>query len=151
MSEKFEPILIGSDHAGFEMKEFIKQYLSQKKISFEESGAVEYDSSDDYPLIAFKLAQKISTGEFQRGILLCGTGIGASIAANRVKGVRAALCSSPETARMSRLHNNSNVLVIGGRITTRQMVTEIIDAWLEGNFEGGRHQKRIELLDSTLS
>ncbi len=151
MSDEIEPILIGSDHAGFEMKEFIKQYLSQKKIPFEESGAVEYDGTDDYPVIAFKLAQKISTGEFQRGILLCGTGIGASIAANRVKGVRAALCSSPETARMSRLHNNSNVLVIGGRITTREMVTEIIDAWLKGNFEGGRHQKRIELLDSTPS
>jgi RpiB/LacA/LacB family sugar-phosphate isomerase len=148
MSEKTHPILIGSDHAGFKMKEFIKQYLSQKNIPFEEAGSLEYDEADDYPLVAFKLAQKISSGEFHRGILLCGTGIGASIAANRVKGVRAALCSTPEIARMSRLHNNSNVLVLGGRVTSSEMVSEIINAWLETSFEGGRHQRRIEMLDS---
>ncbi len=148
MTEKTLPILIGSDHAGFEMKEFIKQYLSQKNIPYEEAGTAQYDETDDYPLIAFKLAHKISSGEFHRGILLCGTGIGASIAANRVKGVRAALCSTPETARMSRLHNDSNVLVLGGRITSREMVPQIINAWLEASFEGGRHQRRIEMLDS---
>ncbi|NLL11808.1 MAG: ribose 5-phosphate isomerase B [Fibrobacter sp.] len=149
MTENAHPILIGSDHAGYEMKEFIKQYLSQKNIPFEEAGTAQYDETDDYPLVAFKLAQKISSGEFQRGILLCGTGIGASIAANRVKGVRAALCSTPETARMSRLHNNSNVLVLGGRVTSREMVPQIINAWLEASFEGGRHQRRIEMLDSS--
>ncbi|HEX3019650.1 MAG TPA: ribose 5-phosphate isomerase B [Chitinispirillaceae bacterium] len=148
MAEKTDPILLGSDHAGFEMKEYIKQYLTEENIPFEESGAIEYDSTDDYPVIAFNLAKKIASGEFARGILLCGTGIGASIAANRVKGVRAALCSSPEIARMSRLHNNSNVLVLGGRITARDMVIEIINAWLGGTFEGGRHQKRIDQLDS---
>lgn len=148
MSEKSDSILVGSDHAGFEMKEYVKQYLTKKNIHFTDSGAVEFNKDDDYPIMAFKLAHQISSGKFSRGILLCGTGIGASIAANRVKGVRAALCTSPELAKMSRLHNNSNVLVLGGRTTTTEMVTKIIDAWLDSSFEGGRHQKRIEQLDS---
>lgn len=147
MAENIDTIVIGSDHAGFEMKEHIKQYLTKKGIQFVDSGAVEYDAADDYPVLAFNLAQKVSTGEFNRGILLCGTGIGASIAANRVKGVRAALCTTPDAAKMSRLHNDSNVLVLGGRVLSTEMVEKIIDAWFEGYFEGGRHQKRVDQLD----
>jgi RpiB/LacA/LacB family sugar-phosphate isomerase len=130
------------------MKEFVKSYLFNKGITLEDSGAIEYDAADDYPTLAFKLAKSIAAGTFNRGILLCGTGIGASIAANRVKGVRAALCTSPEMAHMSRVHNDSNVLVIGGRTTTKETVAQMIDAWLSGTFEGGRHQNRIDLLDA---
>jgi len=147
MIEKKSPIVVGSDHAGFEMKEYIKQYLKDKDIAFEDSGAVEYDPADDYPTLAFKLAKSVAEGQYTRGILLCGTGIGASIAANRVKGVRAALCTSPEMAKMSRFHNDSNILVLGGRTTSREMVIQIIDAWLSNEFEGGRHSKRVQQLD----
>jgi len=147
MSEQVLPIVVGSDHAGFEMKEYVKQYLVKKGVPFEDAGAVSLDLSDDYPEFAFRVAKAVAGGEFKRGILLCGSGIGASIAANRVKGVRAALCTSPDMARMSRLHNDSNVLVLGGRTTTQPMVEQIIDAWLNGGFEGGRHQKRIEQMD----
>ncbi|HON11462.1 MAG TPA: ribose 5-phosphate isomerase B [Chitinispirillaceae bacterium] len=144
MSDK---IVIGSDHAGFEMKEYIKEVLTQKGVLFEDAGAVSLDPSDDYPEFAFRVAKAVSEKRYNKGILLCGTGIGASIAANRVKGVRAALCTSPDMARMSRAHNDSNVLVLGGRTTSRETVSEIIDAWLGGSFEGGRHQKRIDQID----
>ncbi|NLD99654.1 MAG: ribose 5-phosphate isomerase B [Fibrobacter sp.] len=148
MEKNNSPIVVGSDHAGYEMKEYVKKYLSQKGISFEDCSSANYDPSDDYPVPAFKLAKSIANGQYNRGILLCGSGIGASIAANRIKGVRAALCTSPEMAKLARFHNDSNVLVLGGRTTTREMVEQIIDAWLSNEFEGGRHQKRIELLDS---
>lgn len=148
MSDNEKIIAIGSDHAGFEMKEHIKQYLTKKRITFIDCGATEFDKDDDYPVTAFNLAHKISSGEFSRGILFCGTGIGASIAANRVKGVRAALCATPELAKMSRLHNDSNVLVLGGRTTPKEIAEKIVDCWLSGPFEGGRHQKRINQLDS---
>ncbi|NLP01637.1 MAG: ribose 5-phosphate isomerase B [Fibrobacter sp.] len=144
MSEK---IVIGSDHAGFEMKEYIKEVLTQKGVLFEDAGAVSLDPSDDYPEFAFRVAKAVSEKRYNKGILLCGTGIGASIAANRVKGVRAALCTSPDMARMSRAHNDSNVLVLGGRTTPRETVSQIIDAWLGGSFEGGRHQNRIDQID----
>ena len=148
MAEIFEEtIVLGSDHAGFEMKEAVKRYLIKLGIPVEDSGAAEFDPADDYTHFAFKLARSIADGIYKRGILLCGTGIGASIAANRVKGVRAALCSSPELARMSRAHNDSNVLVLGGRTTPEEVVKRIIDAWLDGDFEGGRHQKRVQQLD----
>lgn len=141
-------LVVGSDHAGFEMKEHVKKYLTEKGIEFEDAGAQQYDAQDDYTTFAFKVAQSVSKGNYERGILLCGTGIGASIAANRIKGVRAALCTSPEMARMSRLHNDSNVLVMGGRTTPADVVEKMIDAWLSGNFEGGRHQNRVQLLDN---
>lgn len=144
MSEK---IVIGSNHAGFEMKEYIKEVLTQKGVLFEDAGAVSLDPSDDYPEFAFRVAKAVSEKRYNKGILLCGTGIGASIAANRVKGVRAALCTSPDMARMSRAHNDSNVLVLGGRTTPRETVSQIIDAWLGGSFEGGRHQNRIDQID----
>jgi len=142
-----DPVVVGSDHAGFEMKEFVKKYLTEKGIPFFDSGAEKLDPNDGYPQFAFKLAELVASGKYTRGILMCGTGIGASIAANRVKKVRAALCYSPDMARMSRRHNNSNVLVLGGRTTTSEVASEIMDAWFETDFEGGRHQSRIDEMD----
>jgi ribose 5-phosphate isomerase B len=141
-------IVVGSDHAGFEMKEHVKKYLEEKGIEFEDVSAQQYDAQDDYTTYAFKVAEGVSKGNYERGILLCGTGIGASIAANRFRGIRAALCTSPEMARMSRLHNDSNVLVMGGRTTPADVVDKMIDAWLSSNFEGGRHQRRIQQMDT---
>jgi RpiB/LacA/LacB family sugar-phosphate isomerase len=142
-----DPVVVASDHAGFEMKEYVKKYLTEKGIPFFDAGAEKLDPHDGYPQFAFKLAELVSSGKYTRGILMCGTGIGASIAANRVKKVRAALCYSPDMARMSRLHNNSNVLVLGGRTTTPVVAAEIMDSWFATEFEGGRHQIRIDEMD----
>lgn len=141
------PVVVASDHAGFEMKEYVKKYLTEKGIPFFDAGAEKLDPHDGYPQFAFKLAELVSSGKYSRGILMCGTGIGASIAANRVKKVRAALCYSPDMARMSRLHNDSNVLVLGGRTTTQVVAAEIMDSWFATEFEGGRHQGRIDEMD----
>jgi ribose 5-phosphate isomerase B len=147
MKEMPEKIVVSSDHAGYEMKELVKEYLIGRGVSVEDVSSEKLDPLDDYPVSAFKLAQKISNKEFGKGILLCGSGIGASIAANRYRGVRAALCTSVELARLSRLHNDANVLVIGGRTTSLETVKEMIDTWLSQQFEGGRHQRRIDQLN----
>jgi ribose 5-phosphate isomerase B len=148
MPGKSERIVLSSDHAGYEMKETVKKYLIERGYDVDDVSSEQLDPSDDYPVYAFKLAKKIANKEFSRGVLLCGSGIGASIAANRYKGVRAALCTSAELARLSRLHNDSNVLVIGGRTTEFAVVKEMIDTWFSQEFEGGRHQRRIDQLDS---
>lgn len=148
MSGESKKIVLSSDHAGYEMKEKVKQYLSELGLSVEDVSSEQLDPQDDYPEYGFKLAQKVAQKKFDRGILLCGSGIGASIAANRFKGVRAALCTSAEHARLARLHNDSNVLVIGGRTTTIDTVKEMITTWLSQQFEGGRHQRRVDQLDS---
>jgi ribose 5-phosphate isomerase B len=142
-----ETVVVGSDHAGYQMKEFVKKYLAEHSIPFFDAGAETLDPQDGYPAFAFKVAENVASGKYVRGILMCGTGIGASIAANRVKKVRAALCYSPEMAQMSRLHNNSNVLVLGGRTTPTDVAAKIMDAWFGTDFEGGRHQKRIDEMD----
>ncbi|MBD3392670.1 MAG: ribose 5-phosphate isomerase B [Chitinivibrionales bacterium] len=139
-------IIIGSDHAGYEMKEHIKAELAAKGIPFEDIGT--YDTtSTDYPLWAGRVAKAVSHGTREKGIAICGSGIGASMAANRFRGVRAALCITPEMARLSREHNNANVLVLGGRITTPETATEILWTWLDTAFEGGRHERRIAQID----
>jgi RpiB/LacA/LacB family sugar-phosphate isomerase len=148
MSGESKKIVLSSDHAGYEMKEKVKQYLSELGLSVEDVSSEKLDPQDDYPEYGFKLAQKVAQKKFDRGILLCGSGIGASIAANRFKGVRAALCTSAEHARLARLHNDSNVLVIGGRTTTFETVKEMINTWLSQQFEGGRHQRRVDQLDT---
>lgn len=142
-----EKIILAGDHAGYEMKEHVKQYLTGKGIEVVDASAPQLDPADDYPVFGFKVAQAIAKGEFERGILMCGTGIGISIAANRYKGVRAALCTSAELARMSREHNNANVLVMGGRTTTKQAAEEMVDIWLKTPFSGERHARRLGLLD----
>lgn len=140
-------IVIGSDHAGFERKEEVLAHL--KGLGFEVKDVSEpvYNAKDDYPKYAAEVARHVANKSFDRGIALCGSGIGASIAANRSRGVRAALCISPEMARLSRQHNNSNVLVLGGRLVDKATTMQIVDTWLNGEFEGGRHSARAAQLD----
>jgi RpiB/LacA/LacB family sugar-phosphate isomerase len=142
-----EAIVIGSDHAGWELKEAVKEYLIKKGLTVKDVSEPKLNPDDDYPTIAFRVAKAVASGKFERGISVCGTGIGASIAANRVRGARAALCITPEMARMAKRHNNANVLVLGGRITVPEGAFMIIDAWLSAHFEGGRHLRRVEQLD----
>lgn len=139
------PIVIASDHAGFELKEVLKAELEAIGVAVEDLGA--YDTNAvDYPDMANALAEAVSESADRRGLLLCGTGIGASIAANRHRGVRAALCHSAETARMAREHNDANVLVLGGRVTDPDTARECLRIFLETDFEGGRHIPRVAKL-----
>jgi RpiB/LacA/LacB family sugar-phosphate isomerase len=140
-------IAIGSDHAGFELKEFLKTELARRGVAAEDLGAHTVEPEDDYPDRIAAVARKVSEGTYRRAIGICGAGIGASITANRFPRVRAALCTSPEMASLSRRHNDSNMLVLAGRLTTREDAAAILDAWLAGRFEGGRHQRRVEKLE----
>ncbi len=137
-----EKLPIASDHAGFELKQEIIEYLSTK-FQVEDFGCYSCESID-YPDFGFSLAEAVASGKFFRGILLCGSGIGMSIVANKVKGIRAALCHRPEFAALSRQHNNSNILVLSARFLSIEQAKEIIDVWLNTEFEGGRHQKRLD-------
>jgi ribose 5-phosphate isomerase B len=140
-------IVIGSDHAGYKLKEHIKKILETIGIPYEDVGVYNEDPSD-YPIYSARVASKVSNGTFKRGIVTCGSGIGASIVANRFKKVRAALCITPEMGRMSRSHNDANVLVLGQRITTFEIALEIVKNWLTTPFDGGRHAHRIEQIDT---
>ena len=135
-------IAIGSDHGGYFLKEHIKRYLQEKEYDIEDFGTHSSESVD-YPDIAVKVAEAVAEGQYERGILLCGTGLGISIAANKVKGIRAAVVSECFSARMSRLHNDANILALGGRVVGPDLATEILDVWLETPFEGGRHERRV--------
>jgi ribose 5-phosphate isomerase B len=140
-------VIIGSDHAGYDLKELCKAHLLQAgEHQVQDVGVFSRDSSD-YPRIAIEVAGAVSRGEYDRGILICGTGIGMSITANRFKGVRAALCQDVYCAKMTRLHNDANVLAMGGRIIGPGVALEILDVFLKTEFEGGRHQKRLDLID----
>ncbi len=141
-----EIILIASDHAGYEMKEVVKQRLTERDIEVLDMGP-DNDDSVDYPDYAAKVASAISRGEASRGILICGTGLGMSIAANRFPGVRAALCYHTSAARYSREHNDSNVLVLGGRMLGKALACEIVDVWLTTSFAGGRHERRLRKIE----
>lgn len=136
-------VALGSDHGGFVLKEEIIKYLEEKNIEYEDFGTKSLDSCD-YPDISLPLAQKVAAGEFDRGILICGTGIGIGIAANKVKGIRAALCHDTFSARASREHNNANILTMGERVIGRGLAMDIVDIWLNTAFTGGRHQKRVD-------
>ena len=139
------PIVVASDHAGFELKEVLKIELEALDVPVEDLGV--YDmKAVDYPDIANALARVVSAGDGRRGLLLCGTGIGASIAANRHRRVRAALCHSAETARMARQHNDANVLVLGGRVIDPDTARECLRVFLDTAFEGGRHEPRVAKL-----
>lgn len=139
-------IVIGSDHAGFALKEFIKANLTDLHFTVEDCG-VNSEASVDYSDIGLQVAQKVAANAGCRGILICGTGIGMSMAANRIKNVRAALCNDIFSASMSRRHNDANILVMGGRVIGTELAKEIVRIWLETPFEGGRHQRRIDKLD----
>ncbi len=139
-------IALGSDHAGFTAKEEIKKFLADEGIEFEDLGTHSTDSCD-YPEYAHKVAVSVAEGRFPRGILCCGSGIGVSIAANKVKGIRAALCRDPESAKLSRQHNDANVLCIAARMTSVDELKEILTQWLGTEFEGGRHQTRVDKIE----
>ena len=138
-------IALGSDHAGYSLKEEIKKYLDLKEIPFTDFGTFKIDSTD-YPEFAYKVGNAISIEECDRGILICGTGIGMSITANKIKGVRAAVTDSEKGAKMSRLHNDANVLCLGARLIETEQALKILDVWINTSFEGGRHQKRVDLI-----
>lgn len=139
-------LIIGSDHAGFELKNKIISHLEAQGIKIQDAGTYSKDSCD-YPVIAQEVAQNISDNHFEKGILVCGTGIGMSIMANKTKGIRAAVVSDTCSAKMSRLHNDSNILCLGERIVGEELAKDIVDIWLNTNFLGGRHQRRVEMLN----
>jgi ribose 5-phosphate isomerase B len=141
------PIVIGCDHAGYPLKEKIKTHLFEKNIDVEDLGT-DSQASVDYSDFGARVAFQVSIGKFDRGILLCGTGLGMSMVANKFPRVRAALCNDLFSALLSRRHNNANILVMGGRMIGEALAAEIVDAWLETPFEGGRHQKRIDNFQS---
>ena len=136
-------IALGADHAGFEYKEKTKELLRSLGYAFEDFGTSSTESTD-YPDYAHKVAESVSSGQAELGILICGTGIGMSIVANKHQGVRAANVESIEATRMARTHNNANILAIGARLTPWDKAREIIKAFLAATFEGGRHQRRVD-------
>ena len=140
-----EKIAIGSDHAGFRLKEFVKKLLRERGFEVIDVGTYSEERCH-YPEYAKKVAQMVSNGEVPRGILVCGSGIGMSIVANKFKGVRAALCHNIYSAKFSRLHNDSNVLCLGGRVTGEDLTREIVETWLNTPFEGGRHSERLDII-----
>lgn len=137
---------IGSDHGGFELKEYIKQYLEEEGVEYIDYGTNSTESVD-YPDFGKGVAEAVISDEVDRGIVICGTGIGISIAANKVKGIRCALCGDTFSARMSRAHNDANVLALGGRVLGVGLALDIVKEFLQGEFEGGRHAKRINKIN----
>jgi ribose 5-phosphate isomerase B len=138
-------IAVGSDHAGFVLKESVKEKLDLLGYSYTDLG-IASAASADYPEYAYKVAQAVISGACNCGILICGTGIGVCITANKVKGIRAALAYNVNTAKLSRLHNDANILCLGGRELSPEQAGEIVEVWLHTPFEGGRHQTRIDLI-----
>jgi len=136
-------IVIGSDHGGLSMKSALKSYLTRRGITVDDAGT-DNDASVDYPDFGLKVAEMVTAGQAEAGILVCGTGIGMSIAANKVPGIRAALVTDVFMARMAKEHNNANVLVLGGRVLDEQKACDLVGAWLDASFEGGRHQGRLD-------
>jgi len=136
-------LCIGSDHAGFDLKEKLKRHLLKKRFRVRDFGTYSKDSCD-YPDFAYILARQVARNSGLRGILICKTGIGNSIVANKVNGVRAALCYNVEAAKLSRQHNDSNVLVLGSAFVDLRKARRILDVWLATEFEGGRHKRRVD-------
>lgn len=138
-------IAMGNDHAAVEMKQEIMAYLREKGYEVLNLGT---DSSEscDYPLYGEKVGQAVASGEADLGIAICGTGIGISLAANKVPGIRAAVCSEPYSAKLSRMHNDTNVLCFGARVVGTELAKMIVDEWLSAEFLGGRHQRRVDMI-----
>ena len=145
--ESKKKIALGADHAGYELKEKIAEYLKGKGYEIEDFGAYSADAVD-YPDPAYSTAKSVSEHSYDEGILICGTGIGMSIVANKLPGVRAALCNSIETAQLSRKHNNANLLCLGARIEHSDAIEMIVDEWLNAEFEEGRHERRVDKIHS---
>lgn len=139
-------IALASDHAGFELKEAIKKHLLDNNYDIIDMGT-NSKTSVDYPVYAKKAANAVATGQCEKGIVCCGTGIGVSIAANKVKGIRCALCTDEFTAEMAKRHNNANMVAFGARVSGTEEVLHMVDVWLNSQFEEGRHQRRIDMLE----
>ncbi len=138
-------IAIGNDHVAVELKNHITKYVEAKGYEVVNFGT---DSSEscDYPIYGEKVARAVASGECDLGILICGTGIGISLAANKVKGIRAAVCSEPYSARLTRQHNNANIIAFGARVVGQAMAEMIVDEFLNAEYEGGRHQRRVDMI-----
>ena len=139
-------LAIGNDHAAVELKREILAHLQSRGIEVVNVG-VDTPDSCHYPVMGYKVAKLVASGEVDGGVLICGTGVGISLAANKVKGIRACVCSDPYTARMSKEHNNTNIIAFGARVVGVDLAKTIVDAWLDAEFQGGRHQLRVDLLD----
>ncbi len=138
-------IAIACDHAALEMKKEIEALLTARGLEYKDFGTYTTDSCH-YPVYGAQAARAVAAGECDRGIVICGTGIGMSLAANKVKGIRCALCSDPYSARMTRAHNDANMLALGARVIGIELAKMIVEAWLDTPFEGGRHQTRVDML-----
>ena len=138
-------LAIGNDHVAVEMKQEIQKYLEEKGHEVINVGT---DSTErfNYPISGYKVAKLVSSGEVDAGVLICGTGVGISLAANKVKGIRACVCSEPYTAKLSKQHNNSNIIAFGARVIGIETAKMIVDEWLAAEYEGGRHQARIDMI-----
>lgn len=136
-------IALGADHGGFELKEAIKKHLDETGVEYKDFGTFSTDSID-YAKIAYNACKAVTDGECEKAVLCCGTGIGISMAANKVKGIRAACCSDYFSAKFTRLHNDANALCLGGRVVGAGLAIELVDVFLNTEFEGGRHQRRVD-------
>ena len=141
-------IIIGSDHGGFELKEICREFIETRNDCHLTDAGTFSEESMDYPMVAHEVARAVSQGDYERGILICGTGIGMSIAANRYPKVRACLCHNLFTARLSREHNDANILVMGGRVIGKGIAVEMVTLFLETHFEGGRHTLRLNQIET---
>lgn len=139
-------IALAADHGGYALKNTIKTHLQARDCQVVDLGT-DSEESVDYPVYGKACGEAVAGGKADLGIVCCGTGIGISIAANKVKGVRCGLCTSVEMAELTKKHNNANILALGGRTTAPELAIEIVDAWLDTAFEGGRHQRRVDMLD----
>ncbi|WP_432633345.1 ribose 5-phosphate isomerase B [Brachyspira sp.] len=138
-------IAIASDHTGVELKSEIIKYLKELGHTVDDFGTNSSESID-YPIYGKKVADEVAKGKYDGGVLICGTGIGISLAANKVKGIRAAVCSEPYSAKLSKMHNNSNIIAFGARVVGLDLAKMIVKEWIEAKFEGGRHSKRVDLI-----
>ena len=136
---------IGNDHSALELKAEIIGFLKEKGYEIVDFGTNSTESCD-YPIYGEKVARAVAAGEVEKGILICGTGLGISLAANKVEGIRAVVCSEPFSAKMSRAHNNCNILALGARVVGAELAKMIVDTWLSTEFEGGRHQRRVDMI-----
>jgi len=138
-------LAIGNDHAAVEMKNEIKDYLESKGIEVVNVGTDTHDRVN-YPESGYRVAKMVASGEVDGGVLICGTGVGISLSANKIKGIRACVCSEPYSAKLSKMHNNTNILAFGSRVVGSDLAKMIVDEWLDAEYEGGRHQKRIDMI-----
>lgn len=140
-------IAVAADHGGYKLKEKVKEHLLERGIEVEDLGT-HSEESVDYPIYGKLCGEVVASGQADLGVVVCGTGIGISIAANKVHGIRCGLCTSVEMAHLTKQHNNANILALGGRTTGEELAMEIVDEWLDTQYEGGRHQRRVEMLDN---